>query len=494
MKHLPKILLVYPPLGFISSFVKYVPLSLIYVAVDVVKSGFNVELIDFRGHKESLESLLRQKLTEDVVLVGISVMTGEPVRGAVQLSKIVRKYSNAKIVWGGPHPTILPEEVLKQEYVDFVVRGWGSKALDALMHKIVSGENNYGDVPGLCYKEEEIFHIAEINACYECYDYKKIPYHLIDNHLEKYFQGAKREFPIYTAWGCPYNCAFCIAPILYKANRKKWVPFNTENVVDHMQFLVDKYNINFFYLFDDDSFVNPRHVINIAKEIKKRGLNIELGVRGIRVDEIKRMTDEDLRLLEEIGMTNLHIGVESGSQRMLDLMKKGIRVADSIEINRRLARFPNFLPMYNFLVGFPTETIEDLKDTKKLMIQLAQDNPRCLLFGPAKFVPYPGGELFDLAVKYGFKLPENIEDWAEIDQEKEIWMPWYTKEYNQYINMLYVEQNILDNRFNLIPHFGRFMVLLFKFIKLLYTPIGKFRLRYDFSKFLVEYKVMKYFY
>lgn len=487
-------MLLYPPLGFVSSFVKYIPLSLIYAAIDVVKSGFHVELIDFRGHKGAIENILQEKLTKDVVLAGISVMTGEPVRGAVQLSKIVRKYSDAKIVWGGPHPTILPEEVLKQNYVDFVVRGWGSKAIDLLMHKIVSGHEDYSNIPGLCYKEEGRLHIAEIKAAYEFYDYKEIPYHLIEHNLEEYFESDKREFPIYTAWGCPYNCTFCIAPIWYKTNKKKWIPFNTEDVVNHIEYLIAKYAINFFYLFDDDSFVNPRHVINIAKEMKKRGLRVELGVRGIRVDEVKRMTDADLRLLEETGTTNLHIGVESGSQRMLDLMKKGIRAEDSIEINRRLARFPHFVPMYNLLVGFPTETIDDLKATKRLMMQLAKDNPSCVLFGPAKFVPYPGGELFNLAVKHGFTLPDNIEDWAEIDQEKEIWMPWYTREYNQYINMLYVEQNILDNRFNIIPRFGKFGVFVLKLMRWIYKPIGKLRLRYDFSKVLLEYKIIKFFY
>jgi radical SAM superfamily enzyme YgiQ (UPF0313 family) len=378
--------------------------------------------------------------------------------------------------------------------VDFVVRGWGSRALEQLMQRIVSGTDDYNNILGLCYKTDGQLHIAEINAEYEFHDYRSIPYHLIESQLEDYFTSDKREFPIYTAWGCPYNCAFCIAPIWYKGNKRKWIPFETNGVVDHIEYLIEKYQVNFLYLFDDDSFVNPRHVIKIAQEIKRRQLHVNIGVRGIRVDEVKRMTDGEILLLQEIGMTNLHIGVESGSQRMLDLMKKGITVQDSIEMNRRLAKFPNLVPMYNLLVGFPTETSEDLKQTKALMLQLTRDNPRCLLFGPAKFVPYPGGELFEFAVQHGFTLPEKLEDWAEIDQEKEIWMPWYTKEYNQYINMLYVEQNILDNRLDVLPHFSPWMIWLFKVMKWLYTPIGKLRLRYDFAKFLVEYKILKYFF
>ncbi len=489
---MPKILLLYPPLGFVSSFVKYVPLSLIYAAIDAAKSGFEIEIIDFRGHKGTIEQTLQQKLTDEVVLVGISVMSGEPVRGAVQLSKLVRKYSRARIVWGGPHPTILPEEVLMQGYIDFVVRGWGAQALDLLIKQIVSGEEAFSDIPGLCYKDDDHLHIADINAAYEFRPYQDIPYHLIEDHIEEYFLSDKREFPIYTAWGCAYNCAFCIAPIWYKTNKKKWIPFPVKEVVDHIEFLIQKYQIDFFYLFDDDSFVVPRHVIQIAREIQRRNLKIELGVRGIRVNEIQKMTDDEIRLLQEVGMTNLHIGVESGSQRMLDLMKKGITVQDSIEINRRLAKFPHLVPMYNLLVGFPTETIEDLKKTKELMIQLARENPRCLLFGPAKLVPYPGGELFEFALQHGFKLPETLEGWAELDQEKEIWMPWYTKEYNQYINMLYVEQNILDARHQVLAYIGTARLTLFKIMRWLYMPFGKLRLKYDYTKYLIEYKILKW--
>ncbi|MDP3014201.1 MAG: radical SAM protein, partial [Candidatus Subteraquimicrobiales bacterium] len=324
--------------------------------------------------------------------------------------------------------------------------------------------------------------------------YKDIPYQLIERTMHKYFTEENRVMAIYTAAGCPYKCAFCISPVWYKSNVRKWVPFETDYVIGHMEYLIKKYDINFFYLYDDDSFVKVSHFMDIAREIKRRGFKVKIGVRGIRVNELDRITDEEFKLLEDVGITTIHVGVESGSQRMLDLMKKGIKVERSIAVNRRLAVFPNITPIYNLLVGFPTETVDDLKKTKKLMVQLAEDNPRCILVGPQKFIPYPGSELYELAVKYGFKPPQDMEDWASLDQEKEIWMPWYTKEYNDYIKMLYVEQNILDNRFNVLPNLNMALKMLLKLIRWLYMPIGKLRLRYDFTKFLIEYRLMKLFF
>lgn len=488
-----KALLLYPPLGYVDAFTKQIPLSLIYCATDAVKSGHNVEIIDFRIQKNPIEETLRERLTDEVTVVGISVMSGEPIRGAIQISKIVRKYSSAKIVWGGPHPTVRPGEIMEQDCVDFVIRGYGSKSFKLLLDKLVSNDVNYDNIAGLCYKKGGEIVLSEINAKYEFFDYRDIPYHLIESNLHEYFAQNDRTFPIYTAVGCPYKCAFCISPIWYKQNIKKWVPFEIDYVIEHIEYLIKKYDVKFFYLYDDDSFVNTNHFMNIAREIKRLGLKVKIGVRGIRVNELERIKDEEFKLLEDIGIKILHIGVESGSQKMLNLMKKGIRVEKSVEVNRRLAKFPNIIPLYNLLVGFPTETIDDLKETKRLMIQLASDNPRCLINGPYKFIPYPGSELYELAVKHGFKPPERLEDWVRLDQEKEIWMPWYTKQYDEYIKMLFVQQNILDNRFDMFTNRSRAWIAFFKLLQMLYMPIGKLRLRFDFTKFLIEYRLIKLF-
>lgn len=489
-----KTLLLYPSLGFFDSFVKHIPLSLIYVAVDSVKAGYDVELIDFRVEKRPMEEILKEKLTDDVIAVGVSVISGEPIKGAVQISNVVRKNSSAKIIWGGSHPTIRPEEVIKQEYVDFVVRGYGSGSLNRLLGRIADGDRNYEGIPGVCYRENGKIIISEINARYEFFDYKDIPYNLLDKTMHEYFTADQRTMAIYTSAGCPYQCAFCISPVWYRSNEKKWVPFEVDYVIGHMEYLIKKYGINFFYLYDDDSFVKVSHFMDIAKEVKRRGLKVKIGVRGIRVNELDKIKDEEFKLLEEIGMTTIHIGVESGSQRMLDLMKKGISVERSLEINRRLAKFPNIIPLYNLLVGFPTETIEDLKETKRLMIQLGKENQRCIVSGPYKFIPYPGSELYKLAERHGFVPPEKLEDWSLLDQEKEICMPWYSKKYNNYIKMLYVEQNILDNRFDIMTKRHRILSLFAKFLVWLYKPIGKLRLKFDFTAFLIEYMVLKLFF
>lgn len=484
-------MLIYPQLGFMDSFIRQIPLSLIYAATDAVKAGYDIELVDFRVEEKDVEKILKEKFKEDIVGVGISVISGKAIKNAMQISNCVKKISNANIIWGGSFPTVMPKEVLSQKYVDFVIRGYGSGPFRLLLDRIFSGSSNYDEIPGICYKKNGDTKVSEINSSYEFFDYKEIPYRLIDKFIVKYFSKKQREMPIYTAVGCPYSCAFCISPLWYRANKRKWISFDTSYVVNHMAYLIEKYGINYFYLYDDDSFVEVNHFLEIAREIKRRKFNVKIGVRGIRVNEIDMIKDDELGLLEEAGITTLHIGVESGSQKMLDLMKKDIKVEQSIAVNRRLAKFQKIIPYYNLMSGLPTETIEDLKETKRLMLQLTKDNPACVVYGPFKFIPCPGTELYDLAVKMGFKPFEKLEDWGKLDQESDVRMPWYKKDFNNYLNMLHLEQNILDNRLALLSKTNKFFIMLLRFLRWLYSPIGKLRLKYDFADLLIEYKILK---
>ena len=102
-------------------------------------------------------------------------------------------------------------------------------------------------------------------------------------------------------------------------------------------------NVDFIYFWDDDTFVRPSHFIGIAKEIIQRNIRVKIGVRGIRVNEVNRFKEKDFDLLNAVGVKYLHIGVESGSQKVLDLMKKGIKVTDSLAMNKSMKNFPQII-------------------------------------------------------------------------------------------------------------------------------------------------------
>jgi radical SAM superfamily enzyme YgiQ (UPF0313 family) len=485
-----KLLLVYPRLGFVGSYVKNVPLSLVYAATEARKLPIDIEIIDLRFTKD-WEPLLRQKLAEEPIIgVGVSVMSGIPILNALDVSRLAKRLSNAPVIWGGPHPTILPEEVLRCPEVDFVVRGFGAAALAGLVQKFLAGDRDYGGIPGLCYKDGGVPVIARINCAYELFDFRDLPYDLIEQNLEWYFEGMEeRIFPIYSSVGCAYQCAFCIAPVWYRDNILKWVPLGRDEVVDHIAWLKEQYGITFIYFYDDDSFVDRRHFMSVAREIERRGISMKFGFRGLRANEIVRLSDDDLSLLERIGVKTVHIGAESGSPRMLALMKKGITVEQTIRANRMLARHHGITPIYNFLAGLPGETMEDLRKTKNLMLALVGDNPGAILVWPAKLIPYPGSELYGLALRHGFEPPADIAGWSRLDQELDIHVPWIPQENDRYIKMMQVTSYFIDDKDAYLGNCGWLVKWGYRLLRAIYRPLALWRLRRDRCGFLVEYRL-----
>jgi len=485
-----KVLLIYPPLGFYSDFILHPPLSLIYLAIECVKNGVYVEILDMRLFPEWRDELDKRLAANKFDLIGVSIMTGLPVKNAAEISEYIVGKSDAKILWGGAHPTILPEQVMALDYVDFVIRGFGSKALNQLCNAL-DGED-YENVEGLCYKKDSEVIIGSINKEFEIYSYKDIPYHLIDDVVEQYLESyGERVMPIFTAAGCPYNCAFCICPIWYDGLSKKWIPYEVQDIIEHIKFLREKYNVSLVYLYDDDSFVDKKHGMAIAESVLKENIKVKIGVRGFRINELDRMTSDDYQVLIKAGIRYLHVGVESGSDRMLGYMKKGTSKEQIIRVNKNLAKHPELVPMYNMLSGFPGETIEDLKESKEMMLRLVKDNKQSILLGPGKYIPYPGSYLYDDAISNGFTPPEDPKQWAFLDQEADIWMPWYTKEFNDYIDMLQLSSFTIDNRKELLKDYPTAVRGLYSVLRFFYKPVILTRLHMNFEKLLIEKKLIK---
>jgi anaerobic magnesium-protoporphyrin IX monomethyl ester cyclase len=488
-----KVLLIYTELGFNGSYLIQAPISLVYVSTKLVHfPEIEIDILDCRVEPDWKEKLRKSVLEDDILMVGFFVMSGLQVGKAYEVTEYVKDLKrDVPVVWGGPHPTILPEDVLNYSNIDYCVRGFGLEAFTDLATKMLKQESNYETIPNLCFKRGGKNIIGSINNDYERIGYKELPYHLLDPIIEKYFVGTEnRAFPIYTAFGCPYQCNFCISPIWFEDTKKKWDPLPAEEVVDHIEYLIERFGIDFIYFWDDDSFVSPGHFSSIAEEILRRNVKVQLGVRGIRSNEIQRMKPIDFELMGKVGVKYVHIGVENGSQRMLDAMDKGITVEQSLIANRKLAENKDITPMYNFLVGMPTETMEDLQETGLFMLKLMKENPNAIMYPPNKMIPYPGGKAYEEAVKRGYKTPETPNDWSNMDQEGEVYQPWYTPEKNRYMKVLQLATYGLSNWERFLVDRPRWLQNVFKILKNLYKPIAMFRLKYFVTSFFIEEQLM----
>ncbi len=486
-----KLLMIQPLMGMSGAFVTHPPLGLLYASAEIVQNGWEVEILDLRLEGSHWREAITSRLDGSTLLVGLSVMTGRPIANAVEISRLVKSIdAGIKVVWGGPFATFHPEYILRdEEHCDYVVSGYGSKPFSALVERMARGEAPDG-IPGVYHRDRD--RIVEQPAdwsAHEFIDWQKIPYHLIEDY-SPYGQldQEKTIFSIYSAMGCAYQCAFCSSPALYRRIQgRKWVPFPVDEVVDHIEHLVQEYGADYIYFIDDDSFVDIRNVERIIDEIEQRGVRVKLGFRGARVNEIMKMDHAYLDKLSRAGTDILHIGAESGSDRILEVVRKNCTSRDILEINRKLAEHPQIFLFYNFIIGLPTETMEDLKDTAKLWLRLVDEHPKCLIGTPNFFRPLPGTELFELARReWGYEPPGKLMDFVDVEVEGSFRAPWFSKEHNDFCDMMQITSYFIDDKIHKVTAGKSPFYKVLGVLSDLYAPIARFRLKHGYAGFFVE--------
>ena len=487
-----RVIMVYPHLGFSGAFVKHLPLSLLYASSELVKNGFDVRILDTRTIAGDWRPALKALIDDETLCVGVSVMSGTPIKHAIAIGRYVKEIDpDLPVVWGGPHATFYPESIIRDEWsVDYVVSGYASEKLHRICRHLQEGKPP-ADVNGLCWRDDGQIRVnPNVETEFERIDFRDIPYDLIPDY-SSYGQldQDRRIFSMYSALGCPYNCSFCSSPAQYASIAgKKWARLDAGYVADHIQYVVENHGANYIYFIDDDSFPSQRHVEGVIDEIRARELPVELGFRGARINEIKRMSDGFLDKLAAAGTDIMHIGAESGSDRILKLLRKDCTADEIVACNEKLARHPTIKAAYNFIMGVPTETIEELRQTKDLMLRLVDDNPNAIVFTPNKFRPLPRTELYEAARKeWGYEMPDTLEAWSDIEAESDASDRFYGKDMARLCNLLLISSYFIDNKAVKLTR-GRTWFMKFAWlINFLYRPIARFRLRHGLTHFLAEY-------
>ena len=381
-----KILLLYPPgnTSFISP-----PLGLLYIAATLLKDNHEVYILDYlieNFTEEHLAGFIKDKKIE---LVGISVVT--PLANqAKTVSEIIRKnFPEIKIIMGGPHPTLLPEETLKNcPAVDFLTLGEGELRLPKLIASL--NENNFNSLDGLAFRQENEIVINPVAEYIE--DLDRLPFparHLVD--LEKYSRKmASRHFPattMFTTRGCPFHCIYCSKPISGKMFRKR----SPENVIKEIELLKRDFGIKEIIFYDDTITFDRERIWKICQLLIEKRLNIKWKCET-RVNLVDK---ELLQKMKEAGCYMIAFGIESGSQRVLDILRKGITL-QQIENAVGWANSASISVLGYFMLGIPGETEEEIEATIKLAKRLNIDYAQ---FSIA--TAFPGTELYEIAKKAG---------------------------------------------------------------------------------------------
>jgi len=484
------ILMVYPKLGMAGSFVAHPPLGLLYASCGVVESGFEVRVLDLRLPGQDLRRALEAE-SDRILAVGVSVMTGSPIASAMRIGAMVKSVDPAiKVVWGGAFTAHYPELPLQGDAnCDYVISGYGEKAFAGLIRSLAEGREPIG-IPGAYLRgaNGDVTGTPADWSRHEHIHYSRIPYQLIDIGAYGQLDQRKRIVPIYSAMGCAYNCAFCSSPALYSQIKgKRWAPFDPQEVADHVQFVTENFGADYIYFIDDDSFVSLDHVIAVIAAIRARNLHVKLGFRGARINEIKRMDDAFLETLAEAGTDILHIGAESGSNRILELVRKNCTVEDILACNRKLARHDSISALYNFIVGLPGETLDDLRTTAGLMRRLAEENPRAIICTPNKFRPLSGTELFELACsEYGYQAPDSLEEFATVEVEGSFDLPWIDAQMARYCDLMLISSYFVDDKVLRLTTGRKLFYRLMRGLHHVYAPVAKYRLKHFEARLFLE--------
>ena len=411
------VVLVYPKPGI--DFAPSLPFPVLFPASTLVENGFSVKIIDERVLSEKgFVQNLKKSINGDPICVGTSTMTGPQIKYALNAAEIIKnKNPDIPLVWGGVHPTLLPEQTLRDERVDIVLRYEGEDTIVELVQNLEKNKK-IDSVKGISFKDDgRIKH----NPDRDFIDLNKLPplpYNLLD--LKKYVQKTVmgRSIQIYTSRGCPFNCKFCYNNFYHK---RIWRSWNPEIIIKELQFLIDKLNVNSTFFLDDNFFTNFKRIEELMILFKKEKIDIKWSA-DCRVDSFMQMTNEFLDKIIDGGAYKFYIGAEAGSERVLKLINKGITPKDIIEANKRLSKYA-IIPEISFIIGFPTETMNEIYQTINVIDNIMSNNKKAIIALVKCYTPFPGTELYDLSLKLGFKPPKTLKEWSYFSYY-DMHIPW----------------------------------------------------------------------
>jgi anaerobic magnesium-protoporphyrin IX monomethyl ester cyclase len=342
-----------------------------------------------------------------VELLAVSVMPGPQMVAAIALSKeFKRKHPGVPVVWGGYFASLYTDATLNAGYVDFAVRGPGEDTIVELLGAL-RGSRKFTGIRGLSFKDDFGLHVHNATRPIRSpNDFPLLPYHRLSS-IERYllptFLG-RRTAVHQASIGCPYRCQFCGVVPIFDGRQKTEAPERTGAVLAALK---RDYKIDAVQFYDNNFFLNENHARKQAELMA--GLGLRWWAEG-RVDAFLRYSDEALREIRRSGATMIFFGAESGSNKVLAEMNKGITTEQTLELAARIRKF-GIIPEFSFVIGSPTSPEEDTRDTIEFIRRIKRLNPDAEIIVQHYIpTPHPDGMYGEIDGKIEF--PQTPEEWA----------------------------------------------------------------------------------
>ncbi|MGB9844224.1 B12-binding domain-containing radical SAM protein [Methanothermobacter tenebrarum] len=365
------------------------PLNLMYLGASLEKASFSVKILDDNLKRWGYEQITKLVEKLNPFIIGVTATTATIKNSLEYIKSIKRILPDVLTIIGGPHPTFLPIDTLKAlKELDVVVIGEGEETFTELAEKYEKkGEKGLEEVKGIAYRDQSKIRVNEPRPLIRDLDSLPFPArHLVP--FKEYETTKNDQAHIITSRGCIYSCEYCSSSLIMG---KKFRARSPENVVDEIEELYDKYKIGEIGFIDDAFVLNKRRAHRIAEEIKERSLDIRWSTSS-RVNTINKQL---LSNLKSAGLQSIYYGVESGSQRVLDLMNKKITLKQS-EDAVKIAKDLEIEVMASFMFGYPGETPAEMDKTIDFSIKLDPDYAQYSIL-----TPFPGTPIYYKLEKRG---------------------------------------------------------------------------------------------
>jgi len=383
-------------------------LGLCTIAAVVRRAGFTVKIIDAPalnwGFKETVEFIVKEKPR----FVGISAVT-DSILIAYSLVKTLKSQSlQSKTIIGGAHITALPEETFNEcEGLDIGVIGEG----EATIIEILSGKN-LREIQGIIFREEGTVYRTPPGEYVQDLDSLPFPAWDLLPHLEKYYRPSPHMYlrlpstSLLTSRGCPNRCSFCVMAL----SGKKFRAHSAEYTIGMIEHVMKNYHIRDIIFYDDNFLLDRKRAVEICEEMIRRKLNITWSCLA-RTEIISK---DILKLIKRAGCWQIAYGIESGDQRILNILKKNTQVERAEEVLRQTAE-AGIRTRGFFMIGVPGETEESIEKT----IDFAKRS--CLNdFQATFFTPFPGTGFYQNINQYG----EYTKNWSTMSTWAPVFVPY----------------------------------------------------------------------
>lgn len=383
----------------------YPPLGTLYAASWMRENGFEVELFDtnLKDSPDEINTIITQTLPKYLVIYddGFNYLTKmclTKMREACFKMIQIGKKNNCIVIVNSSDSTDHYEKYLEKG-ADFIIQGEGEISLLEIINSIEQN-SAYENISGIIFKKNETIQLNKKRAVLQNLDTLPLPaWDLVTiESYKKIWELSNQPFTlnIATTRGCPYKCNWCAKPIY--GNR--YNAHSPEFIINEITYLQKKFGVTRFWMCDDIFGLKPNWVQEFNQLIKQNDLKISYFIQS-RVDLL--LKEDTIDALADSGLEEVWVGAESGSQKILDAMDKGIQVAEIYEATH-LLKSKKVKVAFFLQFGYLKETKEDIQKTIAMVKELLPDN-----IGISVSYPLPGTTFYE-KVKDDLKLKANWED------------------------------------------------------------------------------------